>query len=106
MTTPFACSPLPMTKRATPSAQRRTLSKVKSSAMRARQPSVPKTIGDFAGASVTKGLLGASLAGLPCGDPVDQGIDRLAIRRRAGQEGHRALGEDIARPGADREDPA
>jgi hypothetical protein len=46
MTTPFDCSPLPMTKRATPSAQRRTLSNVKSSAMRARQPSVPKTMGD------------------------------------------------------------
>src|SRR4029079_1376025 len=104
MTTPFACSPLPMTKRATPSAQRRTLSKVKSSAIRARQPSVPKTIGDFAGAavSVTRGYLcGTSLLFLPCSDPADQGVDRLALGGRPGQERHRALGEDIAVPGRD-----
>src|SRR6185295_16303503 len=98
MTTPFAWSPLPITKRATPSAQRRTLSKVKSSAIRARQPSVPKTIGDLTAVSVTGGPLGASLARLPCGNPADQGIDRLAPGSGPAQERHRALGEDIARP--------
>src|SRR4029079_11464994 len=102
MTTPFACSPLPMTKRATPSAQRRVLSMWSSSTIRARQPSVPKTIGDFAGAavSVTRGYLcGTSLLFLPCSDPADPGVDRLALGGRPGQERHRALGEDIAGPG-------
>src|SRR5919198_1188856 len=104
MTTPFACSPLPATKRATPSAQRRTLSKVKSSAMRARQPSVPKTIGDLTAVSVTSWLLGTSPPFLPCSDPADQGIDRLATGSGPGEERHRARGEDIARARADRED--
>jgi len=51
--------------------------------------------------SVTCGLLGASLARLPCGDPADQGIDRLAVGCRPGQESHRAQGEDIARARTD-----
>ena len=44
MTTPLADSPRSAIVWATPSAQRRTFSKVYSSAMRARQPSVPKTM--------------------------------------------------------------
>src|SRR6059036_1516331 len=70
--------------------------------MRARQPSVPKTIGDLTAVSVTIGLLGGtSLPFLPRSDPADQGIDRLAAGSRPGQERHRALGEDIARSRAD-----
>src|SRR5215212_4995172 len=101
ITTPFACSPLPVTYRATPSAQRRTFSNVKSSAIRARQPSVPKTIGDFgasvvAGASVTAIVPSASLAVLPFSHARNERLDRLATRCGALEEGHRALGEDIA----------
>src|SRR2546423_11676135 len=44
MTTPRDCSPVLFTHSATPFAHTRTASYVYSSAMRARQPSVPKTI--------------------------------------------------------------
>src|SRR5574338_87086 len=77
MTTPLACSPLPATKRA-------------------RQPSVPKTIGDLTGPPVTSALVGTSMPRLPCSDPADQGIDRLAAGSRPGEQRDRAEGEDIA----------
>ena len=85
--TPFACSPRSATYVATPSAMRRTLSNVKSSAMRARQPSVPNTI-----------LVGVGVsAWLVTHGPPLQHTDRAGPARANVRPGPRAGGRSAGR---------
>src|ERR671910_917803 len=82
MTTPFAVSPRSVTYAATPSAQRRTFSYVNSSAMRARQPSVPKTIRVGDGAAPVR-----VTSVLRFGAAFKQPLDERPVRRSPAQDG-------------------
>src|SRR5512140_3942218 len=89
MTTPLADSPRSTTYRATPSAQRRTASKVNSSAIRARQPSVPKTM--VVGSGARRTSVNSYLRNRAA---LDQCLDEGQIGPRPAQHGERLRGGD------------
>src|SRR5829696_2429813 len=82
MTTPLAVSPRSATYAATPSAQRRTFSYVNSSAIRARQPSVPNTIRVGDGAAPVR-----VTSVLRFGAAFEQPLDERPVGRGRAQDG-------------------
>src|SRR3954453_1042578 len=92
MTMPLADSPRSAMWWATPSAQRRTLSNVNSSAIRARQPSVPNTIVVGAGGPLVMGRAASRF-----GTAVQHPPNGRDVRSRASQQGE-GLGGGHATP--------